>query len=147
MPNYAQTTIVGHLGRDPEIRHLQDGTSVASFSIATDSKAGGEVHTTWWNCSVFGKQADVLAQYVRKGDPLLVSGEPRLRDWQDRDGNKRQSLEIRVANFSFMKGKGDSASEGTSQPRQQPAQDQGGRSAPRQPAEAPAPSFDDDIPF
>ena len=104
MPNFAQATIIGHLGSDPTLRTTQSGP-VASFSVATSRKRGQDENTTWWRCSMFGKRAEVLCQYLKKGDPVLVSGEPYLRPWTGQDGVEHVGLELMVSDFAFVGGK------------------------------------------
>lgn len=129
MPNYAHTTLIGHLGRDPELRHAPDGSPVASFSLATSRKRKNEETTTWWRVSLFGRRAETLTQYLHKGDPVLVSGEPYQREWEDKEGNKRISLELVANDFAFVGGKTESGSAPPPAKRRDPA------------------PFDDDIPF
>lgn len=105
MPNHAHAHIIGHLGQDPEMRSLPDGTVVCAFSVATSRKRKEQEITTWWRCSLFGNRGEALAKYLRKGDPVLVHGEPYMRTWQDQDGNQRQTLEMRCDGFSFVGGK------------------------------------------
>ena len=102
MPNYATCTIVGHLGRDPELRHTPSGDPVASFSVATSRKRKDETTTTWWRVSLFGRRGEVVAQHLRKGDPILVTGEPFLREYTGNDGQQRTSLEIMASDFAFV---------------------------------------------
>lgn len=133
MPNYAHCTLIGHLGRDPELRHLPDGSPVASFSLATSRKRKDGETTTWWRCTLFGKRAEVLVGYLHKGDPVLVSGEPYQREWVDKEGATRLSLELDVRDFAFVGGKAA---------RSDPAPEQ--RAS--QKFQAPA-DFDDQLPF
>ena len=110
MANYARAILLGHLGRDPETRYLRDGTPVTHFSLATSRSRGGNQTTTWWRCACFGKPGAVIAQYARQGDPLLVEGEPTLREYQHQ-GVARQALEVLVTSFAFVKGKADRPAE------------------------------------
>ena len=130
MPNYAHVTLIGHLGQDPETRHMPNGDPVVSFSMATSRKRKDQETTTWWRVSLFGRRGETLAQHLRKGDPVLVSGEPMLRPWTDKEGSPRTSLEVVANDFAFIGGKRDSGEE-------RPA---------RAPAHTETP-FDDDIPF
>jgi single-strand DNA-binding protein len=133
MPNYAHVTLIGHLGRDPETKHTPAGDAVTEFSLATSRKRATGETTTWWRCAMWGKRGEVIARYLRKGDPILVVGEPHLRPWTDQEGAQRQSLEVDVKDFTFVGGKGEAPPAGA-------------------PASAPATrpqqhDFDDDIPF
>lgn len=140
MPNYAYAHVMGHLGQDPETRHLPDGTPVVTFSVATSRKRKDEELTTWWRCSLFGRRGEVLAQYLRKGDPVLVRGEPYLQPWTAQDGTQRTSLKMLCDSFAFVGGKG--------QAQQPPAPDaQQPPDAQQAPAPAAGGTFDDDIPF
>lgn len=133
-------TVAGQLGRDAEVRFLQDGSAVANFSVA-DSQ-GREKPTIWWNCSLFGKRAESLAPYLMKGQAVTVSGNITEREYQ-KDGVTHKAMDLRVNDVALQGGKRE---EGAA-PRQAPAQGQ----APRQtPAARPASGFsdmDDDIQF
>ena len=106
MPNYAQVTLIGHLGRDPEVKSVGDDT-VTSFSIATNRRNKDADTTTWWNCSMWGKRGERISQYLKKGDPILVVGEPSSRPYTTKDGRDGLSLEVRVTDWSFVGGKGE----------------------------------------
>lgn len=130
-------SFTGRLGRDAEIKHLSSGTSVLEFSPAVDVGYGEKKTTLWPRCSLFGDRGTKLAQYLTKGTQVAVSGEVNMREWQDKDGGKRSSLEVRVNAVELIGGKRDDA----------PATS---RSAPDRSATAEkAPAFDedDDIPF
>jgi single-strand DNA-binding protein len=127
-------TVAGQLGRDAETRYLPNGDPVASFSVA-DSQ-GKDKLTIWWNCSLFGKRAESLAPYLIKGQSVTVSGNVTEREYTDKDGNKRKSMDIRVSDVALQGGKREAA------PATAPA-------APRKTA-AQSAGFDDDgseIPF
>lgn len=145
MPNYATTTLIGHLGRDPELKRTQDGTAVASFSIATSRKRRDEDLTTWWRCSLFGRRAEVLCQYLKKGDPVLVTGEPYMRPWRTNDGVEKQSMEVFVSDFAFVGGK-DTA-QASQEPRRGDSGGNGYQPSAHRSQTPQAPDFDDDIPF
>jgi single-strand DNA-binding protein len=104
MPNYAQATIIGHLGRDPETRQTQGGTVAVTTSIATSRKRGGEETTTWWKITIWGTRGESFAQYLGKGDPVLVTGEPFMESWSDHDGHQRQTLSLNVSDWAFVGG-------------------------------------------
>jgi single-strand DNA-binding protein len=128
-------TILGRLGRDPEIKNV-NGTSILNFTLATDHGFGDKKQTMWIRCAVFGKRADTLAQYLAKGSQVLVQGELYTREWEKKDGTTATELEFRVAELEFAGSKGDS--------QQQPAQQQAPAPAPRA---AQGGGFDDDVPF
>jgi single-strand DNA-binding protein len=100
-------TVAGNLGKDAEIRHLGDGTPVASFSVA-DSQ-GKEKPSIWWNCSIFGKRAESLSPYLLKGSQVTVAGTVSEREWTDKDGQKRKSMDVRVNDVALQGGKREAA--------------------------------------
>lgn len=128
--------LIGNVGRDPEVRYTQSGTAVANFSIATnerwtDRNGERQEHTEWHRLVAWGKLADIVHQYVKKGELLYVEGNIRTRQWEDRDGNTRYTTEIRIQEMQMLGGRRDAA--GT-----EPAMDE-------EPAGTPV--SDDDIPF
>ena len=90
--------IMGRLTRDPELRRTQTGTPVASFSLAVDrdfkDKASGERATDWIPVVAWEARAKFVQQYFRKGQLAVVEGRLQIRDWTDKDGNKRRSAEV-----------------------------------------------------
>ena len=102
----AKVTIIGNLGRNPETRINANNTFIANFSIAVNHQrktATGEVkQTDWYNITATGKQAQVLAEHARKGDPLLVEGKQTVNPWIDREGNARVSVDVLVQDFRFL---------------------------------------------
>jgi single-strand DNA-binding protein len=104
-------TIIGNLGKDPEIRSVGSGDKVANFSVAcTESwkdKGTGEKKekTEWVNCSAFGKLAEIVGEYVKKGKQVYVAGRMETRKWQDKDGADRYTTEIRVDQLQLLGGK------------------------------------------
>lgn len=128
-------TFTGNLGRDAESRFSPDGTSIVSFSVAVKAGFGKSESTVWPKCAIFGKRGESLAQYLTKGTQVGVSGEVSNREWEDKSGNKRLSLEVRVNDVTLLGGRKESAPE----PQRQPTQK----------ASAPSPETfdDDDIPF
>lgn len=112
--------LVGRLGRDPELRYTGSGVAVANVSLATDESfkdRNGEKQkkTEWHKLVVWKKSAEILQKYTVKGTMLFVEGRIETRDWQDKEGQKRQSTEIVVSNFRILGGgkpKSDNASSG-----------------------------------
>lgn len=118
MPSFNKITIVGHLGRDPEVRYLPDGTAVTSFSMATSEKKkdrSGEAQdiTTWFKVTVWGKQGEVASQYLAKGSQAYVEGRLSQSEYTDKDGNRRTSLDVRASDVQFL----DRKPEGTVRPK------------------------------
>jgi len=100
-------TVTGNLGKDSELRHLPDGTPVCSFSVA-DSQ-GKDKSSIWWNCSLFGKRGDSLQQYLTKGQQVTVIGNVTEREYTDKDGQKRKSVDVRVNDVALQGGRKDEA--------------------------------------
>lgn len=91
--SYSHTTIIGNLGRDPEMKQSNSGMTIASFSVAVKLR---DV-THWYRCKAFGKSAEFVGRYLVKGRCVAVGGEMRSDSWEDKSGNKRISWEL-VAN-------------------------------------------------
>jgi single-strand DNA-binding protein len=114
---YQNTVVVGHLGRDPEMRYLPSGTPVTSFSVATtrkwnDAEGQQQEKTTWFRVSVFGKQAEACNQYLTKGRLVLVAGEVDASAYTAKaTGEARASLELRARTVRFLGGRGERAEE------------------------------------
>jgi len=85
--------ILGNVGK-AEIRTTNNGTKVASFSVAVSERRKGEDQTTWFNCIAFDKTAEVVEKYVQKGSKVLVQGRIATRDYEDKDGNRRYVWEV-----------------------------------------------------
>ena len=106
--------IMGRLTRDPEMRRTQNGTAVASLTLACDrdfKPKSGEKETDFIDVVVWGKTAEFAANYFTKGRMVIVEGRLQVRGWQDKDGNKRKSTEV-VADRMYF---GDSKQEGKKQ--------------------------------
>lgn len=138
---------IGRLGRDPEVKYLANGDAVCNISIAvgkswTDKNTKEKKESTVWvPVSFFGKTAEIVGQYCRKGSQLQVSGEFNVRKYTDKDGNEKYQTDIRGDRMQLLGGRPDGA--GGGQQQAAPAQRQA-------PAPRPAAGFDDmddDIPF
>ena len=106
---FNKVILMGNLTRDVEVRTTASGQSVANFSLAVNRSWRGQDgqqqdQTSFINCVAWGKVGDIIAQYVRKGSPLLVSGRLDQRSYQDKDGNKRSAVEVVVEDFNFVGG-------------------------------------------
>ncbi len=111
--------LVGRLGRDPETRFTSGGQAVANFSVATDESykdRNGErqKRTEWHKIVVWGKQAEIAQQYLKKGSLVFIEGRIQSREWQDKEGQKRTSFEIVANNFRMLGGRGDGMAAGAS---------------------------------
>jgi len=106
--------LVGRLGRDPETRYTGGGQAVANFTLATDESykdRNGErqKRTEWHRIVVWGKQAEVAQQYLRKGSLIFVEGRIQSREWQDKEGQKRTTFEIVATSFRMLGGRAEAA--------------------------------------
>jgi single-strand DNA-binding protein len=111
--SFAQVTLLGHVGRDPEMSYSNDGIAVTKFSLATNRRGkGGKDETTWWNCTAFRGLGETMNTHVHRGDMLLVTGAPSLREYTRRDGSPGSSLDVVIDKFAFAGGK-KSADAGT----------------------------------
>jgi single-strand DNA-binding protein len=95
-------TATGNLGKDATQRYTPNGDSIVAFSIPIEAGYGQNKVTTWINCSVFGKSGEGVLPYLKKGQQVGVVGEILLRPWTDKDGNERQSLELRVEKVRLL---------------------------------------------
>lgn len=126
-------SISGSLGKDSELKTMvASGDYICNFSVA--DSMGRDKGTIWWNCTLFGKRAESLSQYLVKGQAVTVIGNVTEREWTDKEGNKRKSMDVRVNDIALQGGRKDA------EPQQE-----------RRQAPAPQKSFDDmdsdDIPF
>lgn len=141
--SFNKVTIVGNLGRDPELRYTPQGTPVCSFTIATNERRkdrGGESQdvTTWFRVTLWGRQAETASQYLTKGKPVYIEGRLRVEEWSDRDGKQRYTLEVNATDMQFIGGRSDE--------QMSSSRSDSGASAGAGPAEPPD-IADDDIPF
>lgn len=100
-------TVAGTLGRDCELKQLHSGDTICNFSIA--DSMGRDKGTIWWNCTLFGKRAESLSQYLLKGQAVTVSGSVTEREWTDKDGAKRKNMDVRVNDIALQGGRKDSS--------------------------------------
>lgn len=112
-------TVAGQLGRDAEVKYLQNGDALCSFSVA--DSAGRDKGTIWWNCSIYGKRAESLAPYLTKGQAVTVAGVVSQRKWTDKDGQERTSMDVRVGEIALQGGRREQSQE---EPKARPAQQQ-----------------------
>lgn len=138
MASLNKCMLIGALGKDPEVRFTGTGQAVCSFSIATDEsykdKSGNKVEKSeWHNITMWGKLAEIAAEYLKKGKTVYIEGRLQTRKWQDKDGKDRYTTDITADKMQMLSGKGEyNTPKGASN---QP--DNGGGDLPA----------DDDIPF
>ena len=160
MASFNKVILAGNLTRDPELRYTPKGTAIAKLSMAVNRKWTGEdgqtrEEVTYVDIDAFGKQAEVISQYLRQGGGLLAEGRLKLDQWDDKQtGQKRSRLGVVLESFTFIGGRPDgSAGSGPMSPPSSgsvPGRVTGNRPAPAAPAPADAeggPPDDDDVPF
>ncbi len=161
MASLNKVLLIGNLGRDPENRYLPSGGAVCNFSIATtdrftDKSGQKQERTEWHNIVMYGKLAEIAAQYLKKGSAVYVEGRLQTRKWQDKNtGADRYSTEIIADQMQMLSGRGQSGGQADSNDYNQeyspaPQSAPAARQAPAQAAAKPAGKFDDfedDIPF
>lgn len=161
MASVNKVIIVGNLGRDPEIRYMPSGDAIANVAVATSYKSKdkntGEQkeQTEWHRISFFGRLAEIVGQYLKKGSTVYVEGRLQTRKYTDKDGVEKYATDIVAEQMQMLGGKGGDDSSAPAPQRQAPA----GKPANKgkdsgyefpQPSGKPAPNFsdmDDDIPF
>jgi single-strand DNA-binding protein len=147
MASVNKVILVGNVGRDPELRYTQGGQPVASFSIATnerfkDKDGNWKDRTEWHRIVAWGRLAEICGEYLRKGRQVYVEGRIQTRDWEDKEGNKRQTTEIVILGMQMLgqRGEGGGSMGG---------EDRGPRGGGSMGADEPMPQggSDDEIPF
>ncbi|MEO2057538.1 MAG: single-stranded DNA-binding protein [Thermoleophilia bacterium] len=150
-----RVTLIGRLTRDPELRHTRAGDAIASLRVAVNGRArdeGGQWvdKPNFFDVSVFGRQAETVANYMAKGRRVGIDGRLQWREWEAQDGTKRQSVDVVANDVFFLDSRGDGDGGGGGWSSQAAPASPGGDlpvdtsdlSSP-----APAPAGDDDIPF
>lgn len=146
MAGVNKVILVGNLGKDPEVRHLENGTAVANFPIATSEsykdREGNRVdQTEWHNVVVWRKLAEIAESYLKKGSQIYLEGKLRTRSWDDQQGNKRYTTEV-VADTFTMLGKREDAQQNAGGGFNAPATPQNNTAANNKAVEE-----EDDLPF
>src|SRR6186997_2929395 len=112
--SFNKIIIVGHLGRDPELRYTAQGTPVCSFSMATterrkDRSGEAQDQTVWFKVTLWNRLAETASQYLQKGKQVYIEGRLRVEEYTDRDGKPRHSLEVFATDMQFIGTRGDEA--------------------------------------
>jgi len=153
MANYNKVILIGNLTRDPQMSYLPSQTAVVEFGLAVNRRWRGQdgqnrEETCFVDCRSYGRQAEMLNQYMSKGRPILIEGRLQLDTWQAQDGSRRSKHRVIVERFQFLGGGGGSGGAGG------PGRGRTERPAPQQQAEPSGPpDYDDggpggdDIPF
>lgn len=145
MASFNRVLLVGNLTRDVELKYTSTGMAIATVSIAVNRKWKSETgemkeECTFVDCTAFGKTAETISQYTKKGSPLLVEGRLKLDQWEDKQtGQKRSKLGVVIETFQFLGGR--ESGEGESRPATKPT------AAPKADSGNPDPEEDDKIPF
>lgn len=140
--------VVGNLGQDPDTRYMPSGSAVTNFTVATNEswkdKQTGEQkdRTEWHKITMFGRLAEISAEYLRKGSQVYIEGKLRTEKWQDKDGNDRYTTKIIADEMQMLGGRGGA---GAGAPMRNDSPSQGMPSSP--PPQGSSDDFDDDIPF
>jgi single-strand DNA-binding protein len=154
MPNFNKVILAGNLTRDPELRYTPKGTAVAKLGLAInrswkDESGAQKEEVTFVDVDAFGKQAEVISQYLKKGRPVLIEGRLKLDQWEDKQTNQKKSrLTVVLEGFQFLdsgatrEGGGGFSGGGGDAPRPQAARP----AAPNRPAAAAPPPPSDDMP-
>lgn len=113
-----RTQIIGNVTRDPEMRYTPNGQAVCSYSVATnrrwkDKDGNNQEQTEFHNIVAWGKVAEIIAQYVKKGHKIYIEGRLQTRTWEGQDGGKRNRTEIVMEDFVFLTPKGTGGTEST----------------------------------
>lgn len=116
MSNFNKVLLMGRLTRDPELRYTPQGTAVSEIGLAVNREytAGNERRkdTTFVDITFWARQAEIICQYLKKGDPLFVEGRLSLHTWETQDGQRRSKLRVVAENFQFVGGRSDGEARG-----------------------------------
>ncbi|MBL4655231.1 MAG: single-stranded DNA-binding protein [Bacteroidia bacterium] len=150
MKGINKVTLIGNLGKDPEVRYLEDGTAIAKFSLATTesykNKAGEKVESTeWHNIVLWRGLAEIAEKYLTKGKAIYLEGKIKSRSWEDKEGNKKYITEINGDNLLMLdKGGNQSSAPSTSASETKPAAEESPKTVSEPVASE---STEDDLPF
>ena len=155
MASVNKVILIGNLGRDPETRYTTGGDAVTNLRIATTDtwkdKAGEKQEKTEWHTVVlFGRQAEIAGEYLKKGRPVYIEGRLQTRKWTDKEGVEKYSTEVvgdRMQLLGSRDGGGDAEFSGGGGARREGSGASAGAAKPQSPAKKNVDDFDDDIPF
>lgn len=145
MSSLNKAMLIGRLGQDPEVRYTQSNTAVANFSLATnerfkDRNGENQERTEWHRIVAWGRTAEICQEYLNKGSLVYIEGPIQTREWEDKDGQKKYTTEIKALTMQMLDSRGDSSMAG------------GRSSEPKKPAQTAEidssfDDMDDDLPF
>ena len=156
MAGVNKVILLGHLGRDPEMRYQPSGGAIANFSIETsetfkDKEGNKQERTEWHRVVLFGRTAEIAGEYLRKGSMAYVEGRLQTRKWTDKEGQERYTTEIVGDRLQLVGARGGGGGGAASFDEEDQSRPSGGGSAggarKNEMPPAPAEDFDDDIPF
>jgi single-strand DNA-binding protein len=121
--SYNKIILIGNLGRDPEIKHLDNQKVVATFSLATnetltDKNGERRTETEWFNIEMWDNQAKVAEKYLKKGSQVYIEGKLKTETWKDKEGIEKSRMKVRVQNFTLLGGSGQNKQTEQSNPNQ-----------------------------
>jgi single-strand DNA-binding protein len=108
MVSFNRVILAGNLTRDPELRHTNDGTAVAGFGLAVNRVRSKSEEVDFFDVSAWRELGETVANYKKKGDPILVEGRLQFRTWEAQDGSKRSKVDVVADNVQFLGRPGDS---------------------------------------
>lgn len=150
MASFNKVILAGNLTRDPELRYTPKGTAIAKIGLAvsrnwTNEAGEKKEEVSFIDIEAWGRQGEVLAQYMKKGRPLLVEGRLKLDSWEDKNTKQKVSkLKVVLESFSFIDSKGADAGGGSASSGSRPA---AAAAEPSEPVEGDGPPESDDVPF
>ena len=109
MKSHANITIIGRIGNEPELRHTKDGKAVLSLSVAVNEGRRDNQTTSWFKVVLWERHAEGVAPYLRKGQAVFAQGRPSIKEWTDKEGQTRSSVEIRCFDLVMLSGEGPDA--------------------------------------
>lgn len=145
MSSLNKAMLIGRLGQDPEVRYTQSNTAVANFSLATnerfkDRNGENQERTEWHRIVAWGRTAEICQEYLNKGSLVYIEGPIQTREWEDKDGQKKYTTEIKALTMQMLDSRGDSSMGGgrSSEPK---------KSAQTAEIDSSFDDMDDDLPF
>ncbi|MHC4663392.1 MAG: single-stranded DNA-binding protein [Planctomycetota bacterium] len=126
MANFNKVILVGNLTRDPDLKYIPSGTAVCEFGIAVNRNFKGKdgdqrEEVSYFDIEAWGRQAEVVNQYLSKGRPILIEGRLKQNRWETKEGQKRSKIRVVLEQFQFIGGKGDGGGRQQSVPDEKPA--------------------------
>src|SRR5918994_969821 len=116
MVSFNRVVLAGNLTRDPELRFTNDGIPVCSFGLAVNRVRSRSEEVDFFDISAWRELGETIANYKKKGDPILVEGRLQNRTWEAQDGSKRSKVDVVADNVQFLSGPGDSSDDGGGAP-------------------------------